>query len=461
MYLVHGTPGVGKTTLALQFLIEGARQNEPVLYISLSETEDEIKQVAASHGWSLDGVSLYELTSAEQSLHLDDNTLYATEDVELRETISVLLAEVERLRPTRVVFDSLSEIRLLSQTGSHYRRQILGLKRFFSGRNCTVLLLDDRSGRDADNQVESLAHGVISLEQAPKQYGTDRRRLRVVKLRGSTFRSGHHDFDVREGGLVVFPRLVAAEHRSEVTAKPLPSGIDALDKMLGGGLDRATATLILGPAGTGKSAIAAQFVDAAAKRSEHVSLFLFEERVGTLQKRTRQLGMALEKSIAEGHLTVRQVDPAELSPDEFTHLVRSDIEEKNARLVVIDSINGYFTAMPHEHYMTLQIHELLAYLAEKGVATIMTMAQSGIVGTMTSPIDISYLSDTVLLLRYFESAGRVRKAISILKKRSGSHEDTIRELTLDGHGVHIGDALRNMRGVLTGVPVLDPAPKER
>lgn len=456
MYLVHGLPGVGKTTLALQFLLEGVRLGESVLYISLSETEQEIRQVAASHGWSLDGVSLYELTSAEQTLHLDENTLYSTEDVELRETISVLLKEVDRLRPSRVVFDSLSEIRLLSQTGSLYRRQILGLKRFFAGRNCTVLLLDDRTGLDVDNQVESLAHGVVALEQAPKQYGADRRRLRVVKLRGSTFRSGHHDFDVREGGLVVFPRLIAAEHRTETTADPLPSGVTSLDKMLGGGLDRATATLVLGPAGTGKSAIAAQFVDAAAARGEHVSLFLFEERAGTLHKRTRQLGMDLEKSCRDGHLTIRQVDPAELAPDEFTHMVREDIEQRGSKLVVIDSINGFFTAMPEERYMTLQIHELLAYLSEKGVATIMTMAQSGVVGSMTSPIDISYLSDTVLLLRYFEDAGRVRKAISVLKKRSGAHEDTIRELSLDHHGVHIGDALSNMRGVLTGVPTLEP-----
>ena len=454
MYLVHGLPGVGKTTLALQFLLEGARNGERVLYISLSETRREIEQVADSHGWRLDALSLYELTSAEAKLPLEDNTLYATEDVELQETMRALLAEVERLRPSRVVFDSLSEIRLLSQRGSLYRRQILSIKRFFAGRSCTVLLLDDRSAAGPDMQVESLAHGVISLDQTPREYGADRRRLRVVKLRGSTFRSGHHDFIVRKGGLVVFPRLIAAEHRSDAISEPLPSGIASLDRILGGGIDRASSTLVVGPAGTGKSAIAAQFAAAAAARGETASMFLFEERIGTLKKRAAQLGAPLDAHVAAQRLRLRQVDPAELAPDEFAQMVRDDVEEHGARLVVIDSINGYFTAMPEERFMTLHMHELLAFLAERGVATIMTMAQAGIVGQMTSPVDISYLSDTVLLLRYFEANGHVRKALSVLKKRTGQHEDSIRELTLGRAGIHLGQPLHAMRGVLTGVPTL-------
>ena len=454
MYLVHGPPGVGKTTLALQFLLEGIRRGEKVLYVTLSETEHEIRQVANSHGWSLDGIALFELSAAEQNRRLNDNTLYAPEDVELKATMSVLLDQVVKLEPSRVVFDSLSEIRLLSQTGGLYRREILGLKQFFAGRNCTVLLLDDRSARDPDLQVESLAHGVIALEQAAREYGADRRRVRVVKLRGSAFRSGYHDYVVRRGGLVVFPRLVAAEHRTEETATTLPSGIPELDAMLGGGLDRATSTLIVGPAGAGKSVLAAQFAAAAAARGENATLFLFEERASTLRKRTKQLGIDLDAPVA-GKVAIRQIDPAELAPDEFTHLVRDEIERNGAKVVVIDSINGYFTAMPEERFMTLHMHELLAFLDERGVATILTMSQGGVVGTMVSPVDVSFLSDTVLLLRYFEYRGRVRKAISVLKKRSGAHEDAIRQLTLGPAGVQLGRPLSDMRGVLTGVPTID------
>ncbi|MBX3210527.1 MAG: AAA family ATPase [Labilithrix sp.] len=454
MYLVHGLPGVGKTTLALQFLLEGVRRGEKVLYVTLSETEHEIRQVADSHGWSLDGITLYELSAAEQNRRLNDNTLYAAEDVELKETMSLLLDQVVRTRPARVVFDSLSEIRLLAQSGPLYRREILGLKQFFAGRNCTVLLLDDRSAREPDLQVESLAHGVIALEQSAREYGSDRRRLRVVKLRGSSFRSGYHDFVVRRGGLVVFPRLVAAEHRSDEAARDLPSGVPELDTMLGGGLDRATSTLIVGPAGSGKSLLATQFVAAAAARGENATLFLFEERSGTLRRRTKNLGIDLDAPRG-GRITIRQVDPAELAPDEFTHLVRDEVEANDSRVIVIDSINGYFTAMPEERFMTLHMHELLAYLDERGVATILTMSQGGVVGTMTSPIDVSYLSDTVILLRYYEHRGRVRKAISVLKKRSGAHEDAIRQLTFGSDGVRLGEPLSEMRGVLTGVPVIE------
>jgi circadian clock protein KaiC len=454
LYLVQGTPGVGKTTLALQFLLEGIRKGERVLYITLSETEEEINQVAASHGWTLQGIHLYELSMAEQTLRLDEeNTLYATADVELKETVRVLLAEVARVKPSRVVFDSLSEIRLLAGTPVRYRRQLLSLKQYFGGQDCTVLLLDDRSAENGDVQVESLAHGVIGLEQIAMQYGADRRRVRVAKLRGSRFRSGYHDYIIERGGIQVFPRLIAAEHRKDMPMENVPSGIPALDALLGGGLDRATAALIMGPAGAGKSAIATQFACTAADRGETAVMFLFEERVGTLRARADKLGMPLSKHMDSGKIVVKQIDPAELAPDEFTSLVRHAVTEQHARLITIDSINGYFNAMPEARFLTLQMHELLAFLAERNVASVLTMAQSGVASAnMVSPVDVSYLADTIILMRYFESAGRVRKALSVLKKRSGAHEDSIREVTFDHNGISVTEPLSNFRGVLTGVP---------
>ena len=454
MYLVQGTPGVGKTTLSLQFLMDGAKRGERVLYITLSETKEEILAVAESHGFSLDGVDLFELSTAEQTLRLnDENTLYATEDVELRETMKVLLGEVERIAPSRVVFDSLSEIRLLAQTPVRYRRQLLALKQHFAGRNTTVLLLDDRSDA-ADVQVESLAHGVIVLEQSSASFGADRRRLRVSKLRGSEFRSGYHDFVVKRGGLKVFPRLVAAEHRSELPSEVIPSGVAALDALLGGGVVRGTTSLFVGPAGAGKSIIASQFLCAAAARGERGLLFLFEERVATFLERSKGLGLPVRKYMDEGLIRVQQIDASELAPDEFTDLVRREIDEHDAKLAVIDSINGYFSAMPEGRFLTLQIHELLTFLGSRGVATIFTLAQSGVIGTMSSPVDVSYLADNVLLFRYFEAEGRARKALSVIKKRSGYHEDTIREMRVGKDGVDIGPPLREFRGVLTGVPEL-------
>jgi circadian clock protein KaiC len=456
LYLVRGTPGVGKTTLALQYLMEGAAKGGSVLYITLSETEDEIRQVADSHGWTLDGIRIFELSSADQDLQLqDENTLYSTEDVDLKETIRVLLERVEEIKPTRVVFDSLSEIRLLAQTAMRYRRQLLALKQFFAGRACTVLLLDDQSGPGTDLQVESLVHGVVTLEQSPTPYGADRRRLRVMKLRGSRFRSGYHDFVVVTGGLRVFPRLVAAEHRTDVVAEPISSDNAALDAILGGGIDRATCTLIMGPAGVGKSILASQFAVASARRGEPATLFLFEERTGTWCKRARQLGLPVDELIRDKKLHLHQLDPAEVAPDEFTHLVRHAVEAGGSQLVVVDSITGYFTAMPEARSLTLQMHELLSFLAERNVASVMTMAQSGLIGTsMSSPVDVSYLADTVLVLRYFENGGQVRKAVSVLKKRSGAHEESIRELRFGKDGVVVGPPLSDMHGILTGSPLV-------
>lgn len=454
LYLVRGSPGVGKTTLALQFLLEGVRLGERVLYITLSETETEIRQVAASHGWSLDGVSLFELSSAEQTLRLEDeNTLYAAEDVDLKETVRVLLERVQSVEPHRVVFDSLSEIRMLAQTPVRYRRQLLSLKQFFAERQCTVMLLDDHAGGGEDLQVASLAHGVISLEQAASTYGADRRRLRVMKLRGSPFRSGYHDLSLRTGGLFVFPRLTAAEHRTDLSSQPIGSDLAPLDTMLGGGIDRATCTLLMGPAGIGKSALATQFALAANRRNEPASVFLFEERIGTWRQRCRQLGMDTDAQLERGLLKIHQVDPAELAPDEFSHLVRTNIDVGGARVVVIDSLTGYFNAMLDARHLSLQLHELLGFLSERQVASVITMAQAGLVGaSMSSPVDISYLADTVVLLRYFEAAGRVKKAISVLKKRAGAHDDSIRELSFGAGGIQVGPPLDKMHGVLSGVP---------
>ena len=453
MYLVKGDPGVGKTTLALQFLMEGVRRGERTLYITLSETEEELRQVSASHGWSLEGISLFELSVAEEALRLrEENTLYASEDVDLKEVIAVLTERIEQLAPTRVVFDSLSEIRLLANSSARYRRQILALKQDLSGRKCTTLLLDDHTGGE-DLQVESLAHGVIVLERTAVLYGAERRRLRVSKLRGSSFRSGYHDYIVAQGGMVVFPRLVAAEHRTEWVAEPISSGVPALDAMLGGGVDRATCTLLLGPAGVGKSALACQFAVAAALRGERASIFLFEERVGTWLKRGENLGMPLTRLVKEGKLLVNQIDPAELAPDEFSHLVRTAVEEHDARIVVVDSITGYFTAMPEQRFLSLQMHELLSYLADRGVATLLTTTQTGVMGqNMSTAFEISYLADTIVVMRYFESEGRLHKAMSVLKKRSGQHEDTIRSVRLSASGVEVGETLTDLHGVLTGLP---------
>lgn len=456
VYLVRGTPGVGKTTLGIQFLLEGRRRGESTLYITLSETRAEVDQVAASHGWDLTGVTSYELSSIRDVLQLEENTLYEPADVELKEILRVLLDEVERVKPTRVVFDSLSEVRLLASTAARYRRQMLALKQFFAGRGCTALLLDDESGGQNELQVESISHGVLTLEHLPTHYGRDRRRLRVAKLRGTVFRSGYHDFDIVTGGLAVYPRLVAAEHRVDIPFESLPSGVPELDELLGGGLDRGTTTLIMGPAGSGKSSLSMQFVCAAARRGERAAAFLFDERVPSLRRRCAGIGLDLDSALADGRITLRTVDPAELAPDEFVDAVCRAVAE-GARVVLLDSLAGYFQAMPETRFLALQMHELLSFTSSQGVAMIMTLAQSGIAGTaMTAPVDVSYLSDNILLLRYFEAHGRLRKALSVVKKRSGRHEDTIREVTFDQR-VRLGPPLREFSGILTGVPQVNGA----
>jgi circadian clock protein KaiC len=456
LYLVEGDPGTGKTTMALQFLLEGARRGEPVLYVTLSETKEELTAVARSHGWSLEGVSLHELVPPEESLKTETQyTIFHPSEVELGETTRAVIDEVERIQPRRVVFDSLSEMRLLARDPLRYRRQILALKQFFAGRRTTVLLLDDRTSADADLQVQSIAHGVVMLEQMALDYGAERRRLRVSKLRGSRYRGGFHDFTIKTGGVEVYPRLVASVHRQEFMPESVTSGVAELDALLGGGLDRGTATLIMGPAGSGKSSVSAHFAAAAAVRGEVAAAFIFDEGVNTYLKRSAGLGADLQTHVGAGRLQVQQVDPAELSPGEFAHKVCEAVERGGARVVIIDSLNGYLQAMPDERFLTAQMHELLTYLNQQGVVTILVMAQHGFMGSgMNSPVDVSYLADTVVMLRYFEAGGAIRRAISVVKKRTGPHEDTIRELRLSAsRGVEVGEPLTAFRGVLTGVPI--------
>ena len=458
LYLIEGVPGSGKTTLALQYLLEGAKQGEPVLYVTLSETDEELRAMAKSHGWSLEGVTIRELVPPEEALQpAEQYTMFHPADVELSETTRTILADVERLKPARLVFDSLSELRLLAGDPLRYRRQLLALKQFFRGRRCTVLLLDDLTSSGRDLQVQSIAHGVLLLEQLTPEYGADRRRLRILKHRGRRFRGGYHDYLIQSGGLNVFPRLVAAEHRHRVPEEKFRSGIAGLDSLLGGGLERGTSTLIVGAAGTGKSSVAAQFVVAAAERGQKSAMFIFDESLNTLLTRMSGMGVDLQKHYDSGVATIRQVDPAELTPGEFAHSIRRQVEENQVGCIVIDSLNGYLNAMPGERFLAIHLHELLMYLGDRGVATLLIGAHQGIIGTqMHTPVDASYLADAVIMLRYYESRGEVHQAISVMKKRGGAHERTIREFTLGPGGVRVGEPLHDFRGVLTGVPILDP-----
>jgi len=456
IYLVEGTPGAGKTTLALQFLQEGARLGERCLYITLSETANELKVSSRSHGWDLAGIEIREYIVSDASVERDrELTMYHPAEIELGDTLKRMLDDIKDYHPQRVVIDALSELRLLSESVLRYRRQLLALKNFFSERNCTALVLDDRSVPERDSHVESIVHGVISLEHELTGYGIDRRHIRVRKLRGRSFQTGLHDYQIRTGGLRVFPRLVAAEHATTFERRSISSGIAELDTLMGGGPQLGTSTLFIGPPGSGKTTLAMQYAEAAAARGDHVAVYLFDELRSLLVDRLKEVAVDLRQHVDAGTMTVRQVDPTQMSPGELAAQVRTDVEQNNVRVVVIDSLNGFLNSMPHEKFLGPQLHELLSYLGQRGVATMMIVAQQGLMGiNMPTPIDASYLADSIVLLRYFELEGQVRKAVSVTKKRGGSHENTIRELTIDTDGVKVGRALSDFHGVLTGVPIL-------
>lgn len=452
LYLIEGTPGTGKTTLGLSFLLQGIGAGESGLYITLSESEAELRAVAGSHGWSLDGLELFELVPEGGFGEEQEQTLLHPSEVELGETVRGIIARVDALQPRRVVVDSLSELRLLAQNPLRYRRQILALKQYFSTRRCTVLVLDDKTAEPGDLQLHSIAHGVVSLEQTLSGFGSQRRHLHVVKMRGTRYRGGYHDFTIERGGLCVYPRLVAAEHHAEFAGAPVSTGNAGLDALLGGGLVPGTATLLSGPAGVGKTTTVVQCLVAALRRGESAAYFLFDERLPTLLTRSAALGMDLRPFIDTGKLDVRRIDPAELSPGEFSGLVREAVEERGARVVVVDSLNAYLQAMPEEQYLVLQMHELLGYLGQKGVVSLLILGQHGVMGDIRSDVDLSYLADTVMQLRFFEAEGEVRQAISVIKTRTTRHERTIREFRIDADGLLVGGPLRDFQGVLTGVP---------
>jgi circadian clock protein KaiC len=453
LYLVEGAPGVGKTTLALQFLLEGMARGERCLYVTLSETRDELDMVADSHGWSLEGITVVELSQIEDVLSgRGQNTLFQPAEVELNNLSKMIVGEFDRIRPQRMVLDSLSEMRMMAQTTLRYRRQILAFKHHFASRDCTVMLLDDRSAQGPDTQVDSIVHGMVSMEMMPLKFGISRRYLRLAKVRGSTFREGNHDYVIKAGGIIVFPRLVAGDHEPAHSKQLFPSGNAQLDSLLGGGLHAGTGSLFMGPAGSGKSTIAAMYAAQAAKSGFGVRYYAFDESSFILINRAREIGLAFDASMTSGLLRVQQVDPAEIAPGELANQIMRAVSEEGVRMVVLDSLNGYVNAMPQEDYLHLHLHELLSYLNQKGVVTIMILAQHGLIGPMGTPVDVSYLADTVMLTRFFEAQGAIKKSVAVIKKRSGAHEETIRELTISANGVKLGEPLVNFQGVMTGVP---------
>lgn len=451
LYLVEGNPGSGKTTLGLQFLMQGVRTGEKGLYVTLSETGEELRTVAASHGWSLEGIEVFELVSNEGLGPEAEQSILHPSEIELGETVRGVMAAVERIRPLRVVFDSLSEMRLLAQNPLRYRRQVLALKKYFAEQACTVLMLDDRSTKDTELQLHSIAHGVISLEQAVDQYGPERRRLQVIKMRGIKYRGGDHDFVLDTGGISVFPRLVAAEHRVDGDARVVGTGIPKLDALMGGGLACGSNTLFCGPSGAGKTTTALACALAALKRGERAVYYLFDEGLATMVLRARALGLDVQEYIEGGQLKVVPLDPAEVSPGEFAQMVRHAVESEGAQLVVIDSLNAYMQAMPGSKHLMLQMHELLTYLNHRNVVTILILGQHGLLGEVRADVDMSYLSDAILLFRFFEARGNLLKAVSMVKSRTNLHEQTIREFRMSAEGLEVGEALTDFEGVLTGV----------
>lgn len=454
LYLMQGEPGTGKTTIAFQFLLEGIKNGEKCLYISFSESREELQSVASSHDWDISKLDMLELGSIEEQLKPEaQNTVFYPSEVEMNQTTSYLYSEVERIKPSRIVFDSVSELRMLAESSLRYRRQMLALKQFFSKQKVTVLLLDDLTTSPKDLQVQSIVHGVINLLKFHPEFGTERRRLNIVKLRGINYSGGYHDYIIKKGGVEVFPRMISSSYRLSTENRKFSSGLKELDDLMGGGLDSGTSTLFLGPAGTGKSTLAIQYAYAAAERGEQAAIFAFEESIATLLTRTSSVGMNIQKHIDSGKITISKIDPAQLSPGEFADQIRNSVLKDGCKVIAIDSLNGYLHAMPQEQFLTLQLHELLSFLSGQGVATLMVLAQQGMMGQMmNTPVDLTYLADTVVITRYFEVLGSVRKAVSVIKQRSGLHESTIRELTFTKKGLVVGKPLTQFKGVLTGVP---------
>ncbi|HXS75050.1 MAG TPA: ATPase domain-containing protein [Terracidiphilus sp.] len=456
MYLIEGDPGTGKTTFAMQFILAGVSRGGKTLYVTLSESRDELESSASSHGWNPKDLPIAEFVPSEAILNPEEQyTIFRPSEVELSDTIQKLTKLIDEVKPDRVVIDSLSELRLLAADAMRYRRQLLALKHFFAGRDCTVLLLDDRTAEGSDTQLQSIAHGVIRLEKRHRSYGVTRRQLEVVKLRGSAFREGFHDYSILRGGLCVYPRLVAQEHLDPFAGDRISSDLQSLDQMFGGGINRGSSSLLIGPSGCGKSTLAMVYALAAAKRGERTIVYVFDEMLRTAQERLESIGMHVRAEISKGTLSMIQVDPATLSPGEFAAQIRADVDENDTRVVVIDSLNGYLTSMPGERDLNVHLHELTSYLNQKGVATFLVYTQHGLVGQMETEVDVSYLSDTVILLRYFEARGSLRKLVSVVKQRVGHHEETLREMKITPEGIQIGEPLVSFRGVMTGVPELE------
>lgn len=458
LYLVEGVPGTGKTTLALSFLMEGVKNGESVLYITLSETKNELEAVAKSHGWTMEGIHIHEVIPTEDFLDpAQHHTLFHPSEVELGDTTRDISAMVEKIKPSRVVIDSLSELRLLASNALRYRRQVLAYKQFFARRNCTVLMLDDRPDAH-DMQIRSIAHGVIALEQIQQDYGVETRRMRIVKLRGIKFRGGSHDYIIERGGLIVFPRLKAsvANVHDIRPLERISSGLDRMDELLGGGLETGTSTIITGAPGTGKSSLAAQFVTAALGRGQKAAMFLFEESINLLLNRTRAINIDLVTPLNDGWLCIQQIDPAEMSPGQFTQTVCDVVDKGGAQVVVVDSLNGYINSMPNDRFLAIHLHELLSYLGARGVITLLVGVHPSIIGNILSSAgETSYLADNVIMMRHFEYNGEIRQAISVFKKRAGLHERTIREFSISDKGIRVGKTLREFHGVLTGVPTFE------
>jgi circadian clock protein KaiC len=453
IYLVEGDPGTGKTTLAMQFALEGIRSGGRALYVSLSETRGELVAMARSHGWSLHGLEIFETIPVEANLEAESHyTFFHTEEVELGQTVRTILEKVREVNPTHLVIDSLAELRLLAQDARRYRRQVLAFKHYFAGRETTALLLDDRTSPDQEKQLYSIVHGVVTLERMPREYGKNRRRLEVSKIRGADYIDGFHDYVIVRGGISIFPRPKTSREPIEYEVGFVSSGVKNLDRLLGGGLDRGGATLVIGPAGCGKTTLAMKYASAAARQGQTCAMFMFDEGSASLLARSKGLNLGIKEAVDDGTVILHQIDPAEMSPGEFAHRVRESVEKDNARLVVIDSLNGCLMSMPQELFLTLQLHELITYLNHHGVVTVIILGQHGPLGTESS-VDVSYLADTVVLLRFFESSGEIRRAISVIKKRSSGHEQSIRELEIGApEGLRVGEPLRDFRGILTGVP---------